>query len=159
MCNTGEGLRKTESADRFAWKEPQNKEEDRLLFSVRPAWPLQNYSGHVCTVWTSHIPHLGLGMKPVQPPLIPHILSLSLIEQDHKNVRATLIWVASADVAQLPCCATPHVAIRCWEKQSCHPGPPLPGSEGQCQTATTVSLPACDTWHTLCHTGLKDFSL
>lgn len=50
MYNTGEGLRKTESVDRFAWKEPQNKEEDRLLFSVRPPWPLQNYSGHVCTV-------------------------------------------------------------------------------------------------------------
>lgn len=33
---------------------------------------------------------------------------------------------------------------------------PFAGSEGQCQTAITASLPVCDTWHIPCQMGLKD---
>lgn len=94
----------------------------------------------------------------------PHILSPWLLEQGHKSVRDTLTWVVVSSAAV--CCSVMllrDVELGRWQKQNCHAaghGVPLPGSEGQCQTAITASPPTCDTWHTPCQMEPKgDFSL
>lgn len=95
-------------------------------------------------------------MKSVQQSLIPpHTLTVSVRARPQKCEGHSDLSGISQRV--LLCCAAPHAEIRCWEKQSCHSGLPVPGSEGQCQTAITASFPACDTWHTPCQMGLKEF--
>lgn len=98
--------------------------------------------GNVCMAYTTHMLHLGFGMKSCKPPWSPCPLTMITRARTCESHPDLGDIIASAGV----CCSAMlllNAELGCWEKHSCHtagPGVPSPGTEGY------PSFPSC-TWH------------